>query len=218
VRTKLALPDGSEVGIFIKRQENHVYRAWQNFFRLTATFAREFYNLLRFRQLGIPSPEIVYFGQRMVDGKLRAILVTRELAGYLPVNAECYSPIAKFDRFRRKLLITQVADTVRRLHQERIQHNCLYPKHLFVRENGDFDVCLIDLVKAKWRPYKRSIIVRDLGSLYRHTQGWSRTDQLRLFLAYRNENRASKESKKILMLILRDGSPANLISGTHSSE
>jgi tRNA A-37 threonylcarbamoyl transferase component Bud32 len=218
VRTKLALPTGGEAHIFIKRQENHVYRAWQNLFRLTATFEREFRNLLRFRQFGIPSPETIYFGQRTVEGKLRAILVTRELAGYLPVNAECYSPIAKLDRSRRKLLISQAADTVRRLHQKRIQHNCLYPKHLFVREDGDFEVCLIDLEKAKWRPYKQSIVVRDFGSLYRHTEGWSRTDQLRLFLAYRNESRASKKSKKILMRIFHDGSPAKSNSKKHSSE
>lgn len=205
VRTRLALPEGGEVGIFIKRQENHVYRAWRNFFRPTATFEREFRNLLRFRQLGIPSQEPVYFGQRTVDGKLRAILVTRELAGYLSADAERYRTIAKLDQARRKRLITQIAETIRELHLNRTQHNCLYPKHLFVREDSGMDVRLIDLEKAKWRPFRRLIAIRDFGSLYRHTEGWSRTDQLRLFLAYRQETRLSKNSRKILMRILRNG-------------
>ena len=70
VRTRLALPEGGKVGIFIKRQENHVYWAWQNLFRPAATFEREFLNLLRFRRLGITTLETAYFGQRMVGGKL----------------------------------------------------------------------------------------------------------------------------------------------------
>lgn len=217
VRTRLALPEGGEVGIFIKRQENHVYRAWQNLFRPAATFEREFRNLLRCRRLGIPTLETVYFGQRLVAGKLRAILVTRELEGYLPADAERYRPLAQLDRARRKNLINRAAETIRQLHRHHLQHNCLYPKHLFIREDGDLDVRLIDLEKAKWRPSRRAIAVRDFGSLYRHTEGWNRTDQLRLFLAYRQEDRLGKESRNILMRILRDGKPAKLISEKHSS-
>jgi len=205
VRTRLALPEGGEVGIFIKRQENHVYRAWQNLLRPAATFEREFRNLLRFRQLSIPTLEIVYFGQRLVNGKLRAILVTRELAGYLPADAERYRPVAQLERNRRKNLIDTIAAVIRQMHGHHLQHNCLYPKHLFIREAGEFDVRFIDLEKAKWRLFRRSIAVRDFGSLYRHTEGWSRTDQLRLFLAYRKESRLSKESRKILMRILHVG-------------
>lgn len=202
VRTRLALPEGGEVGIFIKRQENHVYRAWQNLFRPAATFEREFLNLLRFRRLGIPTLETVYFGQRMVGGKLRAILVTRELTGYLPADAERYRPVAQLERNRRKGLIDRAAEIIRQMHRHHLQHNYLYPKHLFIREDGDLDIRLIDLEKAKWRLSRRSIAVRDFDSLYRHTEGWSRTDQLRLFLAYRQEARLGKESRKVLGTIL----------------
>lgn len=205
MRHALALPEGGEVGIFIKRQENHVYRSWLNLFRPVATFEREFRNLQHCRALGIPTLEPVYFGQRMMEGKLRAILITRELAGYQPLDAACYNPISQLDRLRRKRFFQAVGAALRHLHEQHIQYNCLYLKHVFVREDSghSVDVRLIDLEKAKWRPFKRLIAIRDMYSLHRRAEGWSRTDRLRLFLAYRQEARLSKASKIIISAILK---------------
>jgi hypothetical protein len=205
VRTKLALPEGGEVGIFIKRQENHIYRAWQNLFRPVATFEREFRNLLRFRQLGIATLELVYFGQQRRDGNLRAILLTRELQGFLPLNAASLQASLKTDPDFRKRLILRLADVIRRMHDVHMQHNCLYPKHIFVKKLPDnaIDVRLIDLEKAKWRPLRKQAMLRDLESLQRHAQGWSKTDRLRLFLAYRQEQQLNTQSKRILLMILQ---------------
>jgi hypothetical protein len=205
VRHTLTLPDGGSVGIFIKRQENHVYRSWLNLFRPVATFEREFRNLQHCQKLGIPTLEPVYFGQKMVNGKLRAILATRELAGYQPFDAECYNPIAKLDRARRNKLFQSVAAALRHMHEQHIQYNCLYLKHVFVKESedGSVDVRLIDLEKAKWRPFQHLIAIRDLYSLHRRAEGWSHADRLRFFLAYRNEMHLGTESKKILGAIIR---------------
>lgn len=205
VRQTLALPDGGEVGIFIKRQENHVYRSWKNLFRPSATFEREFQNLQRCRGLGIPTLEPIYFGQRMVDGNLRATLITRELDGYQPFDAPCYNPINQLPLARRKRFFQGVAAALRQMHSRNIQYNCLYLKHVFVKESadGNVDVRLIDLEKAKWRPFRRLIAIRDLYSLNRRAEGWSRTDRLRLFLAYRQETRLGPESKRILEAVLR---------------
>ncbi|MCL2636349.1 MAG: lipopolysaccharide kinase InaA family protein [Betaproteobacteria bacterium] len=205
VRHVLELPEGGSVGIFIKRQENHSYRSGRNLFRAVATFEREFRNLQRCRALGIATPEPVYFGQRTVNGKVRAILVTRELAGYQPFDAPCYNPITQLDRQRRQRFIQAVSQTLRHMHAQHVQYNCLYLKHIFVREEADgaVDVRLIDMEKAKWRPFKRLIATRDLYSLHRRAEGWSNTDRLRLFLAYREEARLGEESKAILRAILR---------------
>lgn len=205
MRHSMALPDGGEVGIFVKFQENHVYRSWLNLFRPVATFEREFRNLQHCRSLGIPTLEPVYFGQRRVDGKMRAILITRELAGYQPFDADAYKPIAKLDRARRVRLFNAVAAVLRCMHAQHIQYNCLYLKHVYVKEgaDGSVDVRLIDLEKAKWRPFQRLIAIRDLYSLHRRAEGWSRSDRLRLFLAYRQEKRLGAESCKILQAILR---------------
>ncbi len=190
--------------IFVKRQENHVYRSWRNFFRPVATFEREFQNLLRFEKCGIPTMELLYFGHGKVDGCFRAILVTRELTGYRPADAPCYNPIAQLGRDRRNCFIQQVSATIRRLHEHRIQHNCLYPKHVFVREDasGAFDARLIDLEKAKRRYSSRAAAIHDLSTLYRHSHDWSRTDYLRFFLAYRQEKSPSQSSRKMLQSIL----------------
>lgn len=204
-RTELTLPDGGKVGVFIKRQENHGYRSWQNLFRLSATFEREFLNLRQFGAQGISTLEPIYFGQRKIDGKLRAILITKELAGYQPFDAAGYQPITNIDLPRRKRIFASVGAALRHLHANHIQHNCLYLKHIFVRENpdGSVDTRLIDMEKAKLRPLQHFIAIRDLYSMHRRAEGWSHTDRLRLFLAYRQEARLSVESKKLLRAILR---------------
>lgn len=204
VRTTLVDPAHGETGIFVKLQENHVYRAWHNFFRPTATAEREFRNLLHCNAAGVPTLELVYFGQRTVGGRPHAILVTRELAGFQPLDAPNYNPIAGIPRPRRNHLIRNIAETVRRLHQQHFQHNCLYPKHVFVREsgNGEYEVRLIDLEKAKKRWRQKHLWLRDLGTLQRHAEHWSRTDRLRFFLAYRQESRLSDHSRRMLRTLL----------------
>jgi hypothetical protein len=161
--------------LFIKRQQNHIYRALLTLFLPRATFEREFVNLLRFQKLGIP-----------------------------PLDAVDFQPIAKFDRISRLKLIETTANTIRGMHDLRIQHNCLYLKHIFVKvsDTNQVEARLIDLEKAKWRPRRRLAIIRDFVSLQRHTVGWSNTDRLRFFLKYQQESRLSASSKELLSTIL----------------
>ncbi len=201
-KTTLVLPGGGEVGIFIKRQENHVYHGWRHLFLPMATFEREYRNILSFRKHGIPTVDLVYFGQRKVDGNLRAILVTRELAGYQSLNTDADLFSAK-GNVERKQLFESLATAVRSMHGQHFQHNCLYPKHLFVRKQHDaaIETRFIDLEKAKRRPSKKRISLNDLGTLHRHTENCSNTNRLRFFLAYRQEKRLSDESRKMLTVI-----------------
>jgi len=204
-RLELDARDGSKVGIFIKRQENHVYRSWRHFFLPAATLEREFRNCLLFRKLGIPSMEPVYYAERRDDGKLRAILITCELEDYKPLDSASYRPINQLGRIERNRLINSVAGIIRQMHMHHFQHTCLYPKHLFVKRNPDtsIDARFIDLEKARRLPFKWLIATRDMNSLWRHTDGWSKTDLLRLFLAYRQERKLSHTSKRLLSGILR---------------
>lgn len=204
-RQTLNMPNGGTAGIFVKRQENHVYRSWRHFFRPAATLEREFRNCVRFRELGIPSMEPIYFAERRVDGKLRAILITCELEGYRPLDSADYRPISRLGRVQRNRLIESIAVVIRQMHAHHFQHTCLYPKHLFVKKNADasLDIRFIDLEKTRWLPFRRQITMRDLDSLQRHAKGWARTDKLRFFLAYRQEKKVSLSSKKLLTAILR---------------
>lgn len=201
----LAKPDGGKVGVFIKRQENHVYRAWYRLFRPRATFEREFKNILKFNKLGIPSLELVYFGQRKVDGKLQAILVTRELEGYHSLDSDYFLRGSALPPDKRHALLDRVAQTIRQMHKHHIQHNCMYYKHIFAKENqdGSIDVRLIDLEKAKWRPSLLKIAKRDLGSLFRHAGHWSKTDNLRLFLAYQANRKLDGKGKDFLVSLFK---------------
>jgi hypothetical protein len=148
-RWELPDPQGRRVGLFVKRQEDHVTRTWHHPFRGMATLRREFRNLRRFQHARLPGPALLYFGERRVGGHLRAMLVTEELAGFRSLEAwteewtrQGWPPPAA-----RQQWITAVADVVQRMHAHRLQHNCLYAKHIFVKpvNSTEMEVCLIDL-------------------------------------------------------------------------
>jgi len=190
----------NEKTLFIKRQENHCYRAWNSFFLPVATFYREFKNIQRFVRSGVPTLELLYYGQRKEKGKLQAILVTDELDGYFPLDSVQFKKQLEVDFKLRQLVIKKIAEVVWLMHEQHFQHNCLYEKHVFIKQlqDGSIDVRLIDLEKVKWKPFKSQAMYRDLGSLFRHSSGWNNRDYFRFFLFYQKEKRLSKKSKKIL--------------------
>jgi hypothetical protein len=78
------------------------------------------------------------------------------------------------------------------LHRARIQHNALYPKHIFVSVDGDAaQVSLIDLEKARRKLSVRSAAMRDLDSLNRRSGG-SLTDRMRFLRAYVGDGTAAR--------------------------
>lgn len=183
------------VGVFVKRQCDHVYHSLRHPWRGRLTAEREYRTLLRCAGTGVAAAEPVLYAQATVDGHACGVLVTRELAGYSALE-DCVSrwqdrgwPPAE----QRRRLLRAVAALVRRLHDAHLQHNCLYPKHVMVSEawlaGGEgcgsitAPVVLIDLEKAKWRLWRRYCAQRDLDSLNRRSVGWSRTDRRR-FLGY----------------------------------
>lgn len=182
--------DGNERVIFLKRQEDHVLRTLMHPIRGIPTFVREMENILALQSAGVPALKPVYFAERHVEDKQRAILVTEALDGFVPLNElnrENLSAAA-----RRKLVET-VADVVRRLHQHKLVHNCLYPKHLFVRDDEKcFEVHLIDLEKARKKWCRDSAVFRDLDTLNRHSRDWTRSDRRRFLKSYLAEKDAGQ--------------------------
>ncbi len=186
-RLSLQLPDGNSKFLVIKKQENHLSRTFLHPFRGIPTLEKELSNIIDFRQYGIPSLEPVYYEKRHNNHTIQAILVTEYLDGYTPLdiwvqkwhNGERPKP------YERNALIQAIADLVKKIHQNRIQHNCLYPKHLLARwQDNKVQVRIIDLEKAKWRPFGNGRRIRDLESLDRRAMGWSRTDRMRFLMAY----------------------------------
>lgn len=187
-RHLLPLPDGNQAGVYIKRQEDHVYRSWRHPLTGCLTGAREFQTLLRCRAAGVAAAEPVLYAEQQADGHQRGILVTRELAGYRALEdlTADWQRDGLPPRRQRLRLLQAIATAVRALHEAHFEHNCMYPKHLMIHTawlegiaSTPAPVVLIDLEKAKWRLWRGFCTRRDLDSLHRHSAGWSRTDRRR---------------------------------------
>lgn len=206
-RITLPLPEGGELGLFLKRQENHQRRCWRHPLRGEPTFAREF-RMLRYLQAhAVSAPVPVFFASAIVGGKSRGILMTEELAGYRPLDVvvdELFAtgrpPLAE-----QRGLLRAVAQVVRRLHEVRVQHSSLYPKHLFVRRRDDADpeVALIDLEKSRITLFPLRRTVHDLDSLNRHSAHWSRTARLYFLLQYLGLSRLDEPAKQLCRRLAR---------------
>lgn len=200
---RYALPktDGEARAIFLKRQENHKIFSWRHPIAGDPTFLREFHHIEHYRACGVPTLEPVYFAMRRTGGGHRAVLATAELSGYVSLD-DCLRqwrdsgapPLPV-----RRQLIARIADLARIMHAHRIQHNCFYPKHLFVRigSDGSTDVRVIDLEKSRSRPLAIFCTLRDLDTLNRHARGPSRTDRLRFLMAYLEARETTQSVRKL---------------------
>lgn len=198
-RCDLRLPDGEKVGMFLKRQENHITRT---LFRPLgmSTFVREMKNILLFKQSSVPALEPIYFSVRRINGNLRAILCTEALDGYESLEnlVSRWDKEGFPDREIRKELMKAISAVMAQMHRCRIQHNCFYPKHIFVCfTDAGIKVRIIDLEKAKVRIHRRYATFRDLYTLNRHSQSWGRSDRLRFFLTYLGLKRLTPEAKQL---------------------
>lgn len=201
--SRMEIDEGAKPGLFIKRQLNHTARTPTHPIKGILTFEREFANILLYRRFGIPTLTPVYFACREASGEAgderRAILITEELGGFVPLE-DVLRRAGGPGVARRKGYAQALARVAADMHRRRIQHNCFYPKHLFVREHADdsgVDVRVIDLEKTK-RPFsRRAARLRDLDALNRHTPQCSRSDRLRFLLAYTGAARLSPGVKKL---------------------
>jgi len=64
-------------GYYLKRQSNYQMRTLHAPFG-EPSFAREFRNISRYEKLGIPALKAAFFGERKVDGEVRAILLSED--------------------------------------------------------------------------------------------------------------------------------------------
>lgn len=206
-RLALPLPAGGELGVFLKRQENHQRRSWRHPLAGEPTFAREF-RMLRYLQAhAVPAPRPLYFASAIVDGNARGMLMTEELAGFRPldtVTEELFAagrpPLAV-----QRAVLRSVADVVRRLHDAGVQHSSLYPKHLFVRlrDGSAPEAALIDLEKSRTTLLPPLRTIHDLDALNRHARHWSRSARLYFLLQYLGLPRLTPWARFLCRRIMR---------------
>lgn len=183
--------NNEKIPVFIKRQHKHRIRYWRHILKGIPTFEREYLNIKHLRTLDIPTLEPVFFAKR----KDKAILITKALSEYQSLDEMDYGQLSFT---QRSALICSIAEIIAKLHAHHLQHNCLYPKHIFVKQLNDkyWDVRLIDLEKLRRKLFKRQALNRDLSCLTRHAPDeWSRTDMLRFFKAYLGQNSLTPAAK-----------------------
>lgn len=198
-RCDLARPEGGTCGVFLKRQENHKTFSWRHPIKGIPTFLREFRLIMLYKSCGIPALEPIYFAMRTIDGGHRAILITEELSGFASMESHVQAWLKNGfppAQDRRKYL-EAVAALSGKIHENTIQHNCYYPKHIFVRLNSDgrIEARVIDLEKSRRRPLSLLCTLRDLDTLNRHAPGWSRGDRLRFLKSYLRIDRLTPYAK-----------------------
>ncbi len=206
-RLGLEQPEGGRLGVFLKRQENHRRLTLRHPIEGEPTFAREFGMLRYLHAHAVPAPNVVFFGKKMIDGKLCGILMTEELTGFrsLDIVTERMFTSGNSSETAQRLLLRGVAATVRKLHDAKIHHRSLYPKHLFVRqhEHAEPEVVVIDLEKSRIKYISFLRTYYDLATLNRHAKYWSKSSRLYFFKQYMGMEKLTPWAKFLCRQIIR---------------
>jgi hypothetical protein len=176
--------DGAQA-LYIKRQQDFTCRMWPNMLARKPTLWREFINLKWCIEHEVPAALPLAYGEVNQEGHVRAILVTAGLTDYFPLSDG--SKIIDWSDDERRQLLGDIAKVVFHMHSQGLQHNCLYPKHIYVHndyQQGNRKIRLIDLEKARPLWLSRQGVFRDLDSLNRRAEGWSNEERRHFFESY----------------------------------
>ncbi|UEG61985.1 lipopolysaccharide kinase InaA family protein [Stutzerimonas chloritidismutans] len=178
-----------ETAYYLKRQSNHLTRSLRHPLG-EPTFAREFRNIRRYQQLGIPTLRASFFGCRRLAGEQRAILLTRALDGWEDLD-DWLKRWPQLGEAHRQAITRAVGELARDLHQAGQVHGCFYPKHVFLRElDGRWQACLIDLEKTRPLLLGRRDRIKDLEPLVRRARCMGEEGVRGLLAAYLDDQRA----------------------------
>jgi hypothetical protein len=175
--------NGERFSIFVKRQENHNYLSFAKPCQARPTFFREFINIRLLEQIGVPSLEPVYYGERVLNNRRQAVLSTVSLNNYNDLNSLFKGQSVK-ESIRREILHT-IADTFRLMHSNLLRHASLSGKHVMVKINDDsFDIRILDLEKMRRGWHRLYVSVRDIERFIRHTPTLNETEHTEFISHY----------------------------------
>lgn len=202
--SRLTLQDacGTPQVFYLKRQSNYLIRSMRHPLG-EPTVVREFCNIERYAELGIPALEASYCGQRRMGGEWQAILLTRNLDDYLPLD-HWFADWHKLEHCQKRELLVAAGKLVALLHSRSMVHNSLYPKHIFLRLMDD-GACarLIDLESSRMHLFPAWGCLRDLEVLNRRSQPPSKSQRLRFLLAYLDKPTVDAQVRYWVARILR---------------
>jgi hypothetical protein len=177
-------------GFYLKRQSNYMTRTLRAPFG-EPSFAHEFRNIVRYQKLGIPALEAAFYGERKINGEVRAILLTRALDGWNDLDS-LLQRWSELSPQQHSQILKACGELARQLHAARQVHGCFYPKHIFLRASGDgYQGQLIDLEKTRPLLYGQRDRVKDLEPLTRRAPEWDESQLRELLAAYLDQDQES---------------------------
>ncbi|MFD1259551.1 lipopolysaccharide kinase InaA family protein [Entomomonas asaccharolytica] len=166
----LRTTDANGHTLYIKHQEGHIYRSICHPLG-QATILREYKAYCAFAKAQVKTPKVIYCGS--LDKK--AILVTESLDGFIDLDS--WLTLCRQQNTSAEIIykvLEATAKMLARMHHNRLQHNCTYAKHIFVKvsEQANLpvaEVALLDLEKSRRRLTTKAAALHDIPQIKRHS-------------------------------------------------
>ena len=203
-RLQLVNTAGGNQTFYVKKQQNHGRRTWQNPIKGEPTFRREFTNLQFLVANNFLAPQVAFYAESMEKDQQCAVLMTAELADFkdLAELSDTWLPAAS--RAQKSQLIKKIANEIKRFHNYGLVHRALYPKHIFVKNvNNNPEIALIDLEKVRKNTNLNERAIFDLAALSRHSEGWRNTQRLAFLKHYLQQQKLNVAGKKLARQITK---------------
>ena len=206
-----AAPEDQQA-VFLKIQQNHFYRAPNTCFIKKLTFEREFEVLQQLKSATDTIPELAFFATWQVGSDVGAILVTRALDDWLPLNDWLLGRkgLTPPDEATFKKALEAIAQSAREINTAGWVHLCFSAKHLFVRPQADdtFESCVIDMEKSRKHLRANYRTRKDCSHFMRHTPKLTDAQKLTFLQAYFQTDTFSDKQKRLIQSMR--GSPTLL--------
>ena len=166
----------------------------------------EWGNLLILRDLGIPIPRIVAYGQQYKSGIYQiGALVTAEVTGTADLESHVRAnPQLVHDKKWLYAVLEQVADYTRRMHEAGFIHKDLNWRNILVTTSGEPKIYFIDCPSGRHTlpPFFSRGRIRDLAHLDKvGRQLLSRTDLLKFYKFYQGREKLNRADREFIAKI-----------------
>ena len=167
----------------------------------------EWENLQAFVAMGIPTANLVAYGESDTGGSYSGTLITREVKGTSDLATLASSKHSTLgDRQWRLQIISRLSEVVQNMHGRGFVHNDLKWRNILVDVTADPTVYLIDcpLGRKMPGPFLWRGRIKDLACLDKIAKHQlSKMERLRFYLAYKGKSRLSAKDKKEINRVLR---------------
>ncbi len=167
----------------------------------------EWENLQAFSTMGLPTADLVAYGEFFANGSYQGTLITREVGGTLDLATLVDNRHWGLrDRQWRSRVSGRLSETVRKMHENGFVHNDLKWRNILVEVTDDPEVYLIDcpLGRKMPEPFLARGRIKDLACLDKIAKKQiSKMERLRFYLAYKGKSRLEERDKKEIYRVLR---------------